>query len=342
MRQLVFEGAGTLRWDDVPEPELTGGDAIVRPDAVALCDLDTGALAGIAPLPGPYHFGHEFAGTVVAVADDVTSARPGDRVVVPFQISCGQCPPCQKGHTSNCTTVPKLSSFGLGPIGGHDWGGALADVVRVPFAQHMLVPLPDDVSFEAAANAGDNLADAHRTVGPHLQANPGAEVLVIGGGGPSIGLWAAELAVRLGSSRVRYVDTDPTRLRLAEEGGAEPYEGEPPTRGGRFPITVDAGGTPEGLRAALLSTAPDGVCTSSSVFWEDVPFPLLNLYSTNVTFSTGRVHSRGALPTVLGLLRDGVIDPTRIAQFVDWDDIPDGLVDAAARMPKVIARRAPS
>src|SRR5215510_2167867 len=99
MRQLILSGPGNAVWTEVPEPALTGkGDALVRPVAVATCDLDTAVNAGRFPLPLPYALGHEFVAEVVEVADDVTSVGVGDVVAVPFQISCGACRRCDRGQ----------------------------------------------------------------------------------------------------------------------------------------------------------------------------------------------------------------------------------------------------
>jgi threonine dehydrogenase-like Zn-dependent dehydrogenase len=81
------------------------------------------------------------------------------------------------------------------PTGG-DWGGALADLVRVPFADAMLVELPEGVSPTAVASASDNLPDAWRAVAPFLAESPGADVLVVGGWGRSIALYAVAIAQR--------------------------------------------------------------------------------------------------------------------------------------------------
>src|SRR6476660_4114404 len=114
MRQLTYVGDRRFEWHEVPEPSLEGvDDALVRPVAVATCDLDTGIAQGIAPLPGPFAFGHEFVADVVATGTAVTSVRPGDHVIVAFQISCGRCDRCQRGMTASCSTVPARSSFGL-------------------------------------------------------------------------------------------------------------------------------------------------------------------------------------------------------------------------------------
>src|SRR5947208_700 len=179
MRQVTFIEPGRLEWWDVDEPSLEGGgEALVEPLAVATCDLDTAIVAGRAPFQGPFPFGHECVARVVetAVAGE-GGPEAGALVSVPFQVSCGECDACRRGHTGNCTAVPRMSMYGLGQLGGN-WGGFLSDRVRVPFARAMLTPLPEGVSPESAASVSDNLADAWRTVGPQLEAEPGAEVLV--------------------------------------------------------------------------------------------------------------------------------------------------------------------
>ena len=116
---------------------------------------------------------------------------------MPFQISCGTLRPLRKGQTGNCESVEFLSSYGL-PL-GPDNGGLLSDIVRVPFADAMLVALPEGVEPAAVASLSDNIPDAWRTVAPQLEEYPGARVLICAGAG-SIALYAAEH--RAGSGRV--------------------------------------------------------------------------------------------------------------------------------------------
>jgi alcohol dehydrogenase len=318
MRRLTLEGTARVRWEEVGEPTLAGPDgAIVRPLAVATCDLDVAVLAGRYPLSGPYPFGHESVAEVVETGDNVVTVAPGDRVVVPFQISCGTCAPCSRGRTGNCAAHPRMSAYGLGTLGGLEWGGLLADLVSVPHADAMLVGLPADLDPVDVASASDNIPDAWRTVGPQLAAEPGADVLVVGGdSGPnSIGLYAAGLAVALGASQVSYLDHDPGRLAVADALGATVIDSTPPRKAGTFPITVDASGTPDGLRCALNSTAPDGTCTSPSVYLEDPALPMLAMYSRCCTLHTGRVHARPAIPAVLDLIARG-FDPSIVTSAV--------------------------
>ena len=335
MRRLLLDGPGALHWEDAPEPELTEGAALVRPIAVATCDLDVGVLQGVYPLEGPYPFGHEGVAEVVEVGDGVTTVAVGDRVVVPFQISCGTCGPCRAGHTGNCASHPPLSTFGLGTMGGLAWGGLLADLALVPHADAMLVPLPDGVDPAVVASASDNVPDGFRGVGPPLAASPGAEVLVVGGTGgpPSIGLYAAGLAVALGAARVVYVDDDPARQAIAAALGAEVEDDPTRRKVGAFPITVNAGGQEAHLRCALNSTAFDGTCTNVAVFLEDPALPLFQMYSRCCTLHTGRAHARPAIPEVLDLVASGRFDPSLVtSQMVDWDDAAEALADPPMKL----------
>lgn len=338
MQQLVLDGPGVVRWEEVPDPVLASPDAaVVRPLAVATCDLDVGVLRGVFPLEGPYPFGHEAVAEVVEVGDQVTSVAVGDHVVVPFQISCGTCAPCRRGRTGSCASHPLMSTFGLGTMGGLAWGGLLADLALVPHADAMLVPVPAGVDLHAVASASDNLPDGWRAVGPQLAADPGAEVLVVGGAPASIGLYAAGIAVALGAARVLYLDDDPARLEVATALGAEVREGPPPAKKvGAFPVTVDSSGSEAGLRCALHSTTFDGTCTSTSVFLEDPAIPMFAMYSRCCTLHTGRAHARPAIPAVLELVAAG-FDPSLVtSQVVGWDDAVDAL--ASPPMKLVVSR----
>jgi alcohol dehydrogenase len=336
MKQLTLVEPGRVEWTDEPEPKLQGGgEALVRPVAVALCDLDVNIVRGAFPLQPPVALGHEFVGEVVDVGEDVTAARPGDRVVVPFQISCGECDRCRRGLTSDCESVPRLSMYGFGALGG-DWGGALSDAVRVPYADPMLVPLPDGVDPAAVASASDNIPDGWRTVVPALERRPGAEVLVIGGGARSIPMYAIEAALAKGASRVVYIDgeNDPQRLALAAELGADAVEGPPPQRTGPFPITVDASATREGLASAIRSTEPGGVCTTIGIIPEpETPIPLFEMYTTGVELHTGRVAARPIIPEILELTLAGKLNPERVtSSVVPWDQAPEAVPEPTTKL----------
>jgi alcohol dehydrogenase len=334
MQQLTFLEAGSVEWRDVPAPALEDDrQAIVRPLAVATCDLDTALMHGRAPYKGPFGLGHEGVAEIVDVGDHVGSLEPGQTVSISFQIFCGECGPCHEGRSASCESTPPMAMYGL-TIGG-DWGGFLSDVVRVPYAEAMLYPLPAGVDPAAAASASDNMPDAWRTVGPQLERHPGAAVLVAGGAG-SIGVYAAGMAIVLGAERVVYADPDPDRRALAASYGAEVVDGYP-ERLGPFAVTVDASASHDGLGLALRSTAPDGVCTSTGIYFEQqTPVPLLEMYTKGITFQTGRVHAGPAIPHVLDLIAGGW-DPAPVTNRVaSWDDAPEALV--AERGKLVVTR----
>jgi alcohol dehydrogenase len=286
----------------------------VRPKAVATCDLDALIIDGSSTFSGPFPIGHECVAEVLDAGNAVSLLAPGQLVSVPFQISCGACAACRRGRTGNCGEIAFMSTYGFGPAVG-EWGGFLSDLVCVPYADHMLVPVPESLDPASVASASDNISDAWRTVAPPLLEDPGAPVLVVGGASSgSIGLYAVALAVALAAESVSY--------------GAETL-GEMPKRLGPFPITVDASADPEGLALALRSTAPDGTCTSAAIYFGEQPsVPLLEMYTKGITFRTGRAHVREAMPQVLELAAAGRLRPERVTtRVVQWSDAVDALLE---------------
>jgi alcohol dehydrogenase len=328
MQQLTYTSPNALEWREAREPRLSSDRAaLVRPRAVATCDLDALIITGQSPFAPPFALGHECVAEVVDAGDAVSSLAPGQLVSVPFQISCGECEPCRRGRTGNCAEVMSMSTYGFGPA-VEQWGGFLSDLVCVPYAEHMLVPVPPGVAPAAVASASDNISDAWRAVGPPLTDEPGAPILVVGGAGPgSIGLYAAGLGLALGAESVLYVDADRGRRRTAEALGAQTLA-ETPNRLGPFRVTVDASGDPEGLALALRSTAPDGLCTSTAIYFGEPPaLPLLEMYIKGTTFKTGRAHVRQAMPEVLKLAAAGELHPEVVTtKVVPWADAADALL----------------
>ena len=334
MQQLTFRRRGELRWEDVAEPVLSGkGDAIVRPLAVATCDLDAALMTGRAPIPGPFAFGHEFVAEVVEIAHDVTIVAVGDRVIVPFQLSCGACERCRSGLTGSCETAGAGAAYGMAPIARREWGGALSDLVHVPYADAMLVALPTSLEPATVASVSDNVPDGWRAVAPPLDAVPRARVLVVGGAG-DVALYAAAVAVALEGERVDYVDTDHRRLQVAETIGANaierPVDG---SRLGSYPVTVDHSGETVGLHSAIRSTEPEGTCTSTAIYFtSDTPLPLLDMYTRGITFRTSRVNARAVIPDVLALISTGRLRPELVTSaVVRWDDADSALADLSAK-----------
>jgi alcohol dehydrogenase len=322
MRALALAPGAKLRWREVPAPPPPGPDAaLVHPIATATCDLDRALALGATPFVLPLHFGHECVAEVVAVGERVAAVRPGERVVVPFQISCGTCRPCRAGFTSNCASVPPISMYGFGVGGGH-WGGALSDLLAVPYAEAMLVPLPDGIAPADAASVSDNVCDGHRHVAPHLPAilerEPDAEVLIIAGMSrrsrfsASVSLYAGLAAHALGARRVRLVDARPGVRAHAERLGLTALE--PSDLGGLdpAPLVIDSSASRQGLRAALRLTAEDGICTSSGGLHASVRIPSGLMYARNVTYHVGRSNARALIPQVLELMAARSLRPGEV------------------------------
>lgn len=328
MQHLVHEAPGRYRWQETSEPRLTGpGQALVRPITVACCDLDVAVARGRAPLPAGYAQGHEGIAEVVVVGDEVTSVTAGDRVIVPFQISCGACRECRRGLTGSCAAVPPQAMYGLGSIAGLDGGGFLADTVLVPFADAMLVPLPSGLDPVAMASLSDNIPDGWRCVGPYadeLAACAPADRRVLVTGGLSIGLYATAFAGSLGAT-VDFVDTDPERLALAEGLGATVHDRPLPDPAWTpYPVTVSTSARPECLAATAVLTWPGGTCTDTGIYYRPtVELPLLQMYSIGMRFVTARVDARAVLPDVIEAVLKGPDLRPVVGTVVPWDEAPD-------------------
>ncbi|MEI7714547.1 MAG: alcohol dehydrogenase catalytic domain-containing protein [Mycobacterium sp.] len=336
MKQLVFAEPGTLEWQDAPEPVPGPGQAVVRPLAVSRCDLDV-AMAAFGIFPGPFPVGHEIAAEVVDVGPGVTRVKPGQRVAVPFQVSCGTCAPCSERHYAACEPHQARAgaAFGFGEAGGGH-GGGLADFLLVPGADHMLLAAPEPISDVALATIPDNVVDGYRTVVDGLRERPGAAVLIVGGDAASISLYSILCAKALGAGRIRYADSDRQRLAAASNLGAEVIDlgGEFPRRLDRAPIVVAGSLHIEGLQCAIRSTEAYGRLTAVTIhFGSGTPLPLLEMYTRGITFHTSRADSRRYLPEVLDLVAEGRIDPLAVPTTVaEWDEAADRWLEPAVKL----------
>jgi alcohol dehydrogenase len=340
MQQLTCLGPNKLEWQDVPEPRIAGdGEALVRPLAVARCDIDRVLASGLFPLRGPFALGHEGVGEITALGDGVRGLAVGQRVVVSFQVSCGRCSPCAKGRTAICDRLPTLSDYGMQPLSGVEYGGMLSDLIRVPHAAAMLQPISEALEPVALASASDNVPDGYRAVAPHLAALPGSEILIASHGLPSIPLYAAQAALALGASRVGFASADAEQLALAERLGAHPIETDfaaKPAR--RYPIVVDAGLSPAGIDYAIRATEPEGICQSVSFHpGAGVALPLGRMYTLGIRFFIGRCHAAALLPEVIALIESRRLRPEAVAtRVVDWSDAADAWLEPAI---KLVVRR---
>jgi threonine dehydrogenase-like Zn-dependent dehydrogenase len=363
VRELRLIRPARLAWHEREPPAIEDArDAIVRPFLAGRCDGDTlpihrpvsralqagmalrlvdpvvACICGKVPFKGPFAIGHECVAQVVAVGRDVARVKVGQTVVVPWAVSCGTCARCRQGLTSKCERTSggrELAAFGFGAASG-TWGGMVADELRVPFADHMLVVVPDGVPPERVAAASDNLADAWRGVVPPLAERPGGRVLVLGGGAKSIGLYAAGLAVEHGAQAVDYVDRDRARQAIAGELGARTPSGPE----GRYDVVVEATSRAAGLRRALHALAPGGVCTAVGYYLATgTRVPLMRMYATDGALRVGVSHARAILPDLLAFVARTGFPAERVTTLAaSWDDAPAAY---AARTTKVVLHRDP-
>jgi alcohol dehydrogenase len=336
MRALRAAPGGRLGWQDVSAPPPPGPQAaIVHPIAASTCDLDCALALGATQLPLPLHLGHECVAEVIAVGEQVTSVRPGERVIVPFQVSCGDCAACVSGHTGNCTSVPPISMYGFGLAGGH-WGGAFSDQLAVPYADAMLVALPDGIDPATVSGLADNVCDAYRHIAPHLprllERDGDAEVLILSVAdrnsvfSGSVPLYTGLVARALGARHVVLADARPHIRAEAERLGMHTCEPRELGRRPPAPLVVDM--SFNGLARALSCTAPDGVCTSSGTLHGSARIPTLLMYGRNMTLHMGRTHARALIPQVLDLILRKDLRPLEVStRLAPIDEAPAVLAE---------------
>jgi threonine dehydrogenase-like Zn-dependent dehydrogenase len=198
----------------------------------------------------------------------------------------------------------------------------------------LLVAVPAGVAAAVVPSAADNMADGWRAVAPALAERPGANVLVVsGGGGRSIPLYAVDAALALGAASVTYVDTDADRLQVAKALGAQVVEGKPERSLGAFPVTVDATVTPEGLVDTLRLTEWGGRCTSIGQLAPEAPLPLFELYTRGVHLHIGRAMARSVMPAILDLVAAGRLRPQLVTSAtLAWDHAPQALLEPATKL----------
>jgi alcohol dehydrogenase len=333
MRQLTCLGPNQLAWCDVPDVRLDSDDAaIVRPLAVARCDIDLLLGTGLIPGRQPYALGHECSAEILELGAAVRGLEIGQRVVVSFQLSCGSCRTCQRGHSALCERYPLLSDYGMQPLSGVEYGGMLADRVKVPHATAMLRPFSAKLDPVALASVSDNVLDGYRGVSAHLAARPGSDVLIVSHGYPSIPLYADQAAIALGG-RVDFASDDDAALAHAAKLGATPIRSDFKRRERRYPIVVEGGWKPEALLYALASAEDEGIFQSLGYMFGEVSVPFGKLYTRGLQIHIGRTHAAALLPEVVALIESGRLDPSAVTtRVVDRDEAPSAYLEPATKL----------
>ncbi|SCG43282.1 glutathione-dependent formaldehyde dehydrogenase [Micromonospora zamorensis] len=225
MKALTWQGKRDVRVEEVPDPRIEEPtDAIVKITSTAICGSDLHLYEVLGPYlkPGDV-LGHEPMGIVQEVGSGVTGLKPGDRVVIPFNISCGSCWMCQRQLYAQCETTQVTSEgkgaalFGYTSLYGSVPGGQ-AEYLRVPQAHFGPIKIPQTGADERYLYLSDILPTAWQAV-KYADTPPGGTLAVFGLG--PVGQFCARIGRHLGAGRVIGLDLVPERLELARRHGIE-------------------------------------------------------------------------------------------------------------------------
>ncbi len=230
MKAVCWNGTTDVRVETVPDPKIINSrDAIIKVTSTAICGSDLHLYNGYIPtMEKGDILGHEFMGEVVAVGKETMRLKEGDRVVIPFDISCGTCFFCQKSLWSLCDNsnpnaemAEKLYGQSAAGLFGYShlfggYAGGQAEYVRVPFADVGALIIPEELPDEKVLFLGDIFPTGYMAA-ENCQIQPGDTVAVWGCG--PVGQFAIRSAYMLGAGRVIALDTVQERLELARTGG---------------------------------------------------------------------------------------------------------------------------
>ena len=232
MKALCWHGANDVRVDNVPDPTIINQrDAIVKITSTAICGSDLHLYNGFIPtMQSGDIMGHEFMGEVVELGSEVKNLKKGDRVVIPFTISCGSCFFCNRDLWSLCDNSNPNAGlaekiYGHSPAGlfGYShltggYAGGQAEYARVPFADVGPLKIPDGLSDEQVLFLTDIFPTGYMAA-ENCNIQPGDTVAVWGCG--PVGQFAIRSAFMLGAARVIAIDRVPERLQMAAAAKAE-------------------------------------------------------------------------------------------------------------------------
>jgi threonine dehydrogenase-like Zn-dependent dehydrogenase len=329
MKAVAWHGTHDVRVDTVPDPKIEQPtDAIVRITSTGICGSDLHLYEVLGPfIDAGDILGHEPMGVVEEVGSDVKNIAPGDRVVIPFNVSCGHCYMCDKGLMSQCETT-QVHEYGTGAsllgytkLYGQVPGGQ-AEFLRVPQAQFGPIKVPDGPPDDRFVYLSDVLPTAWQAV-EYADVPAGETVLVLGLG--PIGEMSTRIAQHRGAGQVIGVDLVPERLERARSHGVEAldlssYNGDLPDKvrdmtDGRGPIAVidavgmEAHGAPIGkLAHRLAGLLPDAIARPVI---EKAGIDRLSALHAAV-----ELVQRGGTVSVSGVY-GGAIDPMPMIQMFD-------------------------
>lgn len=337
MRAAVLEEHGEpLVIESVPTPEPDPDGVVFETEACGICRSDWHAWQGHGEwvgdaVPTGQILGHEPAGRVTAVGENVETVRVGDRIVAPFSLGDGTCSYCRSGHSNVCE-----NGLGLGFTA--DAPGAFAEAVHVPYADHNAVQLPDDVSPFEAASLGCRFMSAFHALCHRADVGPGDWVAVHGCGG--IGLSAIHIADALGASAVA-VDVNDEALAKARELGARrtvngaetesvPAEIESLTDGRGADVSIDALGIAETVRNSVHCLRRRGQHVQLGLTTDEergevsLPTDYMTMHEIDFLGSRGMPVSR--YDELFRMMESGKIEPgALVSDTVSLADVPERL-----------------
>ena len=328
MRALTWHGRRDVRVEDVPDPVIEQPtDAIIRVTSSAICGSDLHLYEVLGPfLARGDVLGHEPMGIVEEVGSDVSHVKPGDRVVIPFNISCGSCWMCSRGLFAQCETTQNratgkgASLFGYTELYGSVPGGQ-AEFLRVPQAHFGPVKVPDDHPDERFLFLSDILPTAWQAVA--FADLPADGTLAVLGLGP-VGQFAARIGRHLGAARVIGVDSVPERLDMARRHGIETLDTREVDNVAEALIELTSGRGPDGVIDAVGMEAhdsPGGKAAHTVV--AALPDVLANPLADKMAVDRlGALHTavkavrRGGTVSVSGVY-GGEVDPMPMMEMFD-------------------------
>jgi threonine dehydrogenase-like Zn-dependent dehydrogenase len=324
MRVAVMSAPGEIRVEDRPEPKIVEPtDAVIRLAATCVCGSDLWPYRGVEAVDGPRPMGHEYAGVVEEVGDQVTTIRPGQFVVGSFFASDNTCEICRAGYQSSCVQRQP---------GAPD--GAQAELLRVPLADGTLVATPDmpDDDLVPSLLAASDVLGTGWFAAVAAEAGPGKTVAVVGDG--AVGLLGILAAQQLGAQRIVAMSRHEPRQRLAREFGATDIVTERGADGiarikdltdglGAHSV-IEAVGTQESMMQAIGATRPGGHMGYVGVN-HDVQLPGDELFFSHVHLHGGPAPVRRFLPELIDLIWSRQIDPGKVFDLeLSLDQAADG------------------
>jgi alcohol dehydrogenase len=315
MKALVYQGPGQRGWDTVADPTiLDATDILVRVDTSTICGTDLHILKGGLPeTTAGTVLGHEAVGTVEEVGPGVGTVVQGDRVLISCISSCGRCRFCKERRAGQCLG-------GGGWIFGHTIDGLQAEYARVPFADHSVYKVPDELTDEQVLFLADILPTSYEVGVLNGLVAPGDVVAIVGAG--PVGL-AAILTARLYTpGRIVAIDLAAARLESAMRFGADTTIDNSRedavaivmelTGGLGADVVLEAVGVPATFELAVELVRPGGRLANIGVHGRSVTLHLEKIWSRDITITTGLVDTH-TIPQLMRLVASGRLDPTVFA-----------------------------